>query len=471
MCLHEYLERLGMASASERNELTNTREELERMREERDKAREESKRIKEERDRLESKVELLQERCDRLGRRVRYTHTPEERKKEKDCEAAPSAGREKVLHVEHLKEPLSPISRDSESSLDEYREHACMLHLSILTNFYVLHQYISSEGLSLQKARRFLERESGRLSERQAALQAAQAQSSSSQYPNTTSHAQATQEMYRNLQQVRVSASDVEELRVTVQRGNSLLRRKEERLQQLESSVSHHHYYDDQGRLAADRKVTFDVTESDMSSVSNGHDGPGGEPTVPAKVQHLAESLQHISGQLNTVLGALGSLTQRQTPYQPLPLPLPLSQPRTPTSMPLSQLSMPLSGPSWAWAPHSTSTPLRDSEDLLNSRWAKLFPGAPIESIATSSLRTNALYSGYSPASEQARSLSSMQPKAVEMDGQRLQGLIDGNKRWLETRRKDPSVPLFTRYRTPPTMSGLVQLSLDDNNQIKVYHY
>ncbi|XP_031651834.1 centrosomal protein of 164 kDa isoform X3 [Oncorhynchus kisutch] len=452
-----------------REERTNAREELERMREERDKAREESRRMKEERDRLESKVELLQERCDRLGRRVsdleqseikrpstRLDRTEEERKKEKDCEAAPSAGQEKVLHVEHLKEPLSPISRDSESSLDD------------------LHQYISSEGLSLQKARRFLERESGRLSERQAALQAAQAQSSSSQYPNTTSHAQATQEMYRNLQQVR-EASDVEELRVTVQRGNSLLRRKEERLQQLESSVaeevSHHHYYDDQGRLADDRKVTFDVTESDMSSASNGHDGPGGEPTVPAKVQHLAESLQHISGQLNTVLGALGSLTQRQTPYQPLPLPLPLSQPRTPTSMPLSQLSMPLSGPSWAWAPHSTSTPLRDSEDLLNSRWAKLFPGAPIESIATSSLRTNALYSGYSPASEQARSLSSMQPKAVEMDGQRLQGLIDGNKRWLETRRKDPSVPLFTRYRTPPTMSGLVQLSLDDNNQIKVYHY
>lgn len=96
---------------------------------------------------------------------------------------------------------------------------------------------------------------------------------------------------------------------------------------------------------------------------------------MPAKVQHLAESLQHISGQLNTVLGALGSLTQRQTPYQPLPLPLPLSQPRTPTSMPFSQLSMPLSGPSWAWAPHSTSIQPRGSEDLLNSRWAKLFPG------------------------------------------------------------------------------------------------
>ncbi|XP_045068916.1 centrosomal protein of 164 kDa isoform X2 [Coregonus clupeaformis] len=466
-----------------REERTKARDEAERAREERDKAKEESRRMKEERDRLESKVELLQERCESLSRRVsdleqseikrpsRLDRTEEEVEREKDSEAAPStAGREKVLHVEDLKEPpLSPISRDSESSLDDLR------------------QYISSEGLSLQKARRFLERESGRLRERQTALQLAQARSSSSQYPSTTTQTQATQEMYRNLQQ---EASDVEELRVTVQRGNSLLRRKEERLQQLESSVaeevSHHHYYDDQDRLAADRKVTFDVTESDMSSVSNGHDGLalslplsfplylstlGGEPTVPAKVQHLTESLQHISGQLNTVLGALGSLTQRQTPYQPLPLPLPLSQPRTPTSMPLSQLSMPLSGPSWAWAPHSTSTQPRGSEDLLNSRWAKLFPGAPIEPIATSSLRTNALYSGYSPASEQARSLSSMQPKSVEMDGQRLQGMIDGNKRWLETRRKDPSVPLFTRYRTPPTMSGLVQLSLDDNNQIKVYHY
>ncbi|XP_036821472.1 centrosomal protein of 164 kDa isoform X2 [Oncorhynchus mykiss] len=446
-----------------REERTKVRDELETIREERDKAKEESRRMKEERDRLESKVELLQERCDRLCRRVsdleqseikrpttRLDRTEEEaaRKEEKDSEAPPStAGREKVLHVEDLKEP--PV-------LDDLR------------------QYISSEGLSLQKARRFLERESGRLSERQAALQAAQAQSSSSQYPNTTSHAQATQEMYRNLQQVR-EASDVEELRVTVKRGNSLLRRKEERLQQLESSVaeevSPHHYYDDQDRLVTDRKVAFDVTESEMSSVSNGLDGPGEDPTVPAKVQHLAESLQHISGQLSTVLGALGSLTQRQTPYQPLPLPLPLCQPRTPTSMPLSQLSMPLSGPSWAWAPHSTSIQPRGSEDLLNSRWAKLFPGAPIESIATSSLRTHTLYSEYSPASEQARSLSSMQPKSVEMDGQRLQGLIDGNKRWLETRRKDPSVPLFTRYRTPPTMSGLVQLSLDDNNQIKVYHY
>lgn len=61
--------------------------------------------------------------------------------------------------------------------------------------------------------------------------------------------------------------------------------------------------------------------------------------------------------------------------------------------------------------------------------------------------------------------------KSVEVDGQRLQGLIDGNKRWLEMRKKDTSVPLFTRYQAPSAKSGLVQLGLDDNNQIRVYHY
>ncbi|XP_034149441.1 centrosomal protein of 164 kDa [Esox lucius] len=441
-----------------REERNNAREEMERARKDRDKVKEESRRVKEERDRLESKVELLQERCDRLTRRVSDLEQKEMRKpptrpdraelreeeegKKSKHEEAPSSGRERGLHVDDLEEPpVSPVP-SSDSSLDDLR------------------QYISSEGLSLQRARRFLERESGRLSERQAALQEAQAHSSSGPEPDAASHTQATQEIYRSLKQ---EASDVEELRLAVQRGNTLLRRKEERLQQLESSVaaelSPQPSYDELSRLMADRKVAFDVTESDVSSASNGHDSPGGHPTVPAKVQQLAESLQHISGQLNTVLGAL---TQRQTPYHPLPLPQPLSQPRTPTAMPLS-------GPSWAWVPHSTCSQPRGSEDLLNSRWAKLFPGAPAQPIAISSLRNNALYSGYTPASEQARSLSSLQPKSVELDGQRLQGLIDGNKRWLETRRRDPNVPLFTRYRTGK--NGLVQLSLDDNNQIKVYHY
>lgn len=31
--------------------------------------------------------------------------------------------------------------------------------------------------------------------------------------------------------------------------------------------------------------------------------------------------------------------------------------------------------------------------------------------------------------------------------------------------------PLFTRYAAPSSKSGLVQLGLDDNNQVRVYRY
>ncbi|XP_036938904.1 centrosomal protein of 164 kDa-like isoform X1 [Acanthopagrus latus] len=469
-----------------REERGEAKEEEERLREERDRARDESRRAKVDKERLESKVALLQERCDRLSRRisemeegegVSVSPRPEpkqEKKKAEKAEAmAPSSvRRDSPLHVEDLDDPpLSPMP-DSHSSMDEFR------------------RYISSHGASIQKTKVFLERESCRLMERQAALRAAQA--SSSQDPNQDGG--VTEEMIRNLQQ---EARNVVELQRTVQRGNTLLRRKEEQLQQLESSLAEETLFEDLSRLGGERKVTFDVTESDLSSTVDPPDGTGGHPTVPDKVQELAESLQQISGQLNTVLGALGSLAQRQsvTPYTAFPLPL--SQPHsstTPTSAPVmpqkhnlghSPLAAPhpmrLSEPSWAWAPQgsSTATPffstpissgLRASEDLINSRWSQIFPRAAIDPITSSSMRPTSAYSSYMPASEHGRSLRSTQ-KSAEVDGQRLQGLIDGNKRWLEMRKKDNSVPLFTRYQAPSTKSGLLQLGLDDNNQIRVYHY
>uniref|UniRef100_A0A3B4F7H3 Centrosomal protein of 164 kDa n=1 Tax=Pundamilia nyererei TaxID=303518 RepID=A0A3B4F7H3_9CICH len=312
-------------------------------------------------------------------------------------------------------------------------------------------RYISSHGASIQKTKLFLERESSRLMKRQAALQAHPAQGG------------ATEETMINLEQ----------LERTVQRGNSLLRRKEEQLLQLENSIAKEPLFEDLSRLAGGRKVTFDVSESDLSSDI---------PTVPAKVQELAESLQQISGQLNTVLGALGSLTQQQstTPYAAFPPPL--SHPHS-TLAPTSSSSAPViaqmynlgtsslasppplerpSEPPWSWATQSGpaasplfSTPisseLRASRDTLNSRWSQIFPGMLLDY-------------------EHSRALHST-PRSAEMDGQRLQGLIDGNKRWLEMRKKDTSIPLFTRYQAPSSKSGLVQLGLDDNNQIRVYHY
>ncbi|XP_044057299.1 centrosomal protein of 164 kDa-like isoform X2 [Siniperca chuatsi] len=469
-----------------REERSEAKEEEERLREERDKAREESRRAKEGKERLESKVALLQERCDHLSRRVSELEQgegvsasprPEPKQDKKRAEkaevTAPSSDRrDSLLHVEDLDDPpLSPVP-DSHSSMDEFR------------------RYISSHGASIQKTKLFLEKESSRLMARQAALRAAQ--TSSSQDPNQEGG--VTEEMIRHLQQ---EARNVVELQRTVQRGNTLLQRKEEQLQQLESSIAEEPLFEDLSRLAGERKVTFDVTESDLSSTVDPPDETGGHPTVPDKVQELAESLQQISGQLNTVLSALGSLAQRQsaTPYTAFPLPHSTQAPTSATStsatvMPQmhtlgpSSLAPPppvrLSEPSWNWAPQGTSaaTPLfstpissglRASEDLINSRWSQIFPRAAMDPITSSTMRTSSAYS-YTPASEHGRILRSMQT-SVEVDGQRLQGLIDGNKKWLEMRKKDTSIPLFTRYQAPSTKSNLVQLGLDDNNQIRVYHY
>ncbi|XP_051255491.1 centrosomal protein of 164 kDa isoform X1 [Dicentrarchus labrax] len=473
-----------------REERSEAKEEQERLREERDRAREESRRLREDKERLESKVALLQERCNHLSRRasdmeqgegVSCTPRPEPKQDKKNAEkaevAAPSSDRrDSLLHLEDLEDPpLSPVP-DSHSSMEEFR------------------RYISSHGASIQKTKLFLERETSRLMERQAALQAAQTVSSQ----NSNQEGGVTEEMIRNLQQ---EARNVVELQRTVQRGNTLLWRKEEQLQQLESSIAEEPLFEGLSRLAGERKVTFDVTESDLSSTADPPDGTGGHPTVPDKVQELAESLQQISGQLNTVLGALGSLAQRQSASSYTAFPPPLSQPHsnpaptsaTSTSAPvmpqmytLGPSSLPpppplrLSEPSWNWAPQGSSagTPLfstpvssglRASEDLFNSRWSQIFPRAATNPITSSTMRPPSAHS-YTPISEHGRSLRSMQ-KSVEVDGQRLQGLIDGNKRWLEMRKKDTNIPLFTRYQAPSTKSSLVQLGLDDNNQIRVYHY
>ncbi|KAM7413541.1 hypothetical protein PAMA_020763 [Pampus argenteus] len=496
--LKEELERMREDKAQARELIHKAREDRseakqqeERLREERDKAREECRKVKEDKERLESKVALLQERCDRLSRRVSELEQDEggsaspreepkhgKKKAEKAEATAPSSDRrDSPLHVDDLEDPpLSPLP-DSHSSVDEFR------------------QYISTHGASIQKTRLFLERESSRLMERQAALRAVQ--SSSSQDP--IHGVGGTEEMIRNLQQ---EARNVAELQRTVQRGNTLLRRKEEQLHQLESSIADEPLFEDLSRLAGERKVTFDVTESDLSSTADPPDGTGGRPTVPAKVQVLAESLQQISGQLNTVLNALGSLAQRQsaTPYTAFPLSP--SQPHSthaPTSatftsapllpqvqtLGLTSLPTPpavrLSEPPWSWAPQGSSaapplfsTPitsgLRASEDIASSRWSQIFPGAAMDPVASSTMRATSSYSAYTPASEHSHSLRFMQ-KSAEVDGQRLQGLIDGNKRWLEMRKKDSSIPLLTRYQAPSTKSSLVQLGLDDNNQIRVYHY
>uniref|UniRef100_A0A1A8A3R2 Centrosomal protein 164kDa n=1 Tax=Nothobranchius furzeri TaxID=105023 RepID=A0A1A8A3R2_NOTFU len=392
------------------------KEAMERMREKRDKARVETRRAMEDKEKLEREVLLLKEKCDYFSQQI------------------------------------------SHGGMDRYR------------------RYVSSHDAAIQKAKLLLEWENNRLMERRAALKAVQR--GSSQDPHLTG------ETSRTLQQ---EARDLAELEQTVQRGNSLLQKTEEHLQQLESSMAEELLLDDYSQLAGERKVTFDVTESDGGSSSNLEppDGTGSPPTVPAKVQLLAESLQHISSQLNSVLGVLSSLTQRggSTPYTPLSVSHPSLTATSVPAIPQEQNPSPITAappplmslpkPLWSQGLQtgSTAAPLsgepRASTDLINSRWSQIFPGSAAD---RSSTRTSPLYPSYTPASEHIRNLRVTQ-KSVEVDGQRLQGLIDSNKRWLDLRKKDTSVPLFIRYRPLPSQSSLVQLGLDDNNQIRVYHY
>ncbi|XP_051520913.1 centrosomal protein of 164 kDa-like isoform X2 [Myxocyprinus asiaticus] len=407
----ECLPRVLQENRDLREELERVTSDLQREREERERETAEQSRMMQERERLEKRVSVLQDRCEQLTSRVSELEqkssaasrterglledgVEDEQKKKKKK-------RENVLHLEDL-EPSDCSPGDSDASVHDVR------------------QYMWNESLSLLRARQFLERQSAHVSDRQAALRATH---SSLKDPTPES---STHQIYSNLQQ---EVRDLSELRETLQKGQTLLQEKEEKLNQLQTSLTEEVSYEGGERLA-DRKVTFDVTESEMSSVY------GPEATVPVKVQQLADSLQLISGQLNSVLGALGSLTHKQTP---------------PTLIPPLQ-----SSPSWAWPVNPAPSLSNGHTHVLQNCWSGL---------NTETSRTHVSYSGYTPLS-----LSSLRP-SVEVEGQRLQGLIEVNKRWLEAQRKNHNIPLFPNFRTSSSSGGLVQLSLDDNNQIKVHHY
>ncbi|XP_077086503.1 uncharacterized protein cep164 isoform X6 [Siphateles boraxobius] len=389
-------------------ELQRMRADLQRERQERERQREENSRMKEERQQLETRVTLLQDRCEQLSSRVSELEQSGRTEREEDQQKKSKRKTENGLRLEDLDASVLRSGEASDASVDEY----------------VVRQYMWNESVSLLRARQFLERQSVQVSDRQAALRAAHS-SLKDPSPGTSTH-----QLYHNLQQ---EVRDLAELRETLHKGQTLLKEKQEKLNQLENSLTEEVSCEDAER-SADRKVTFDVTESEMSSIYSP------EGTVPVKVQQLADSLQLISGQLNSVLGALGSLTHKQAPPT-LTTPLP---PR----------------PSWAWpvnpSPSLSKGLAHRPTDSLQNRWSGL---------STETSRAHMTYSGYTPPS-----LSSLRPSA-EVEGQRLQGLIEGNKRWLEAQRKNRNIPLFPNLRTGSSSGGLVQLSLDDNNQIKVHHY
>ncbi|XP_075437174.1 centrosomal protein of 164 kDa-like [Ascaphus truei] len=205
----------------------------------------------------------------------------------------------------------------------------------------------------------------------------------------------------------------------------------------------------------------------------------GSEPCPPLRVQHLSESLHRITSDLNGVLGALGNLNS-DTRY-PLPTPLP----HTPAGVSLSaytslaRLTPPAGSPpltQWAW--HSGVNPslsssasslsaTRSVDAILVEKWRKYFPGG----IPSLSARPAENTLGYVPAGEQIRMMQNTALRTRDTDTRSVQLMIDTNKKWLENFRNDPKVPLLSRGSRTPAGAGLLQLGLDENNQIKVYHY
>ncbi|XP_061915839.1 centrosomal protein of 164 kDa-like isoform X3 [Entelurus aequoreus] len=415
-----------------REERNKAEQEMERLREEIDKVMEESEKVKEEKQRLESKVALHQEQCERLSRRVSELETHEGQsafRRKKKSTSLSNGQAASARHGDELEETISSAAPDSCSDMLQFN---------------------SSHGSALQRTRTLLEKESHQLMERQTTLHVAQ--SNYTPQPNQGGGRTEQKKMRRlsELSQMIISEIPL----------------KSEPLKHDDSSIAQKSLLQDAGQ----RKVTFNVTEdSDLSSTVDPSNETGGNLTFLAKVQELAESQQQISGQLNTVLGALGSLAQRHSSTS-LPAFTTVLSPSTATrSSPflpqvpvLGPISLEQPKPLWKasniagfglanFVASSSTAGLRTFGDVAHRRWTDFFPeGAEIQS-SISSLHVQ---------------------KTVKVDGQKLQKLIESNKRWLEMRKKDTSIPLLTRYRpSSSSQNNLVQLGLDDNNQIKVYHY
>ncbi|KAL4647296.1 centrosomal protein of 164 kDa-like [Arapaima gigas] len=209
------------------------------------------------------------------------------------------------------------------------------------------------------------------------------------------------------------------------------------------------------GSLKCSESIKQPVNKSHQSNTET-HSSRGSQPTLAAELQQLTEFVQYLSGQLNSMLGALDCLAQRQAPV------LPLAQPSY-TSLPSPVHHSVCHGVSCVSGPPA---PSKNLKEMLSSQWNKILPDRHVENTVMDSA-----YSGHTPARELSRCLFSTLPKLAEVDSQRVQDLIESNKRWLEGHRRDSSMSALSQMKNPPYIGRLVQFSLDEKNEIIVHHF
>ncbi|XP_027419428.1 centrosomal protein of 164 kDa isoform X5 [Bos indicus x Bos taurus] len=425
---------------------------------------------------LESQVELLQAQSQRLQKHVSDLEVQAQKKQDllkelevKDSNTSPHL--EPDLLLEDLRR--SPrTSKETDLSLDSARH------------------YLSAEGVALRNAKEFLMQQSRSMRRRQTALKAAQqhwrqelasAQEADKDPPGT----KALEDVCKDLEE---ETRHLDEMKSALWKGHDLLKKKEEKLHQLESSLREEASDEDMLRGPPTKKVvTFDLSDLEDGSSDSSDSCPlprfnlTPSPTFPNKIHYLSSSLQSISSQLNGVLGVVGSLNAQPPPlFTSTPVPLPTQASRSTLAPPHPSLTRgSASSPArptsaqWTWdpglGPRLSSSAAQTVDDFLVEKWRKYFPtGIPFLSSGPAPLENRL---GYVSASEQLRRLQHPSSRVPQVGTSNLQDMIAANRKWLEHYKNDPKLPLFSSVPKPAAGSSFLQLDLDENNRLKIYHY
>ncbi|XP_029399017.1 centrosomal protein of 164 kDa isoform X2 [Mus pahari] len=443
---------------------------------------------------LESQVDLLQAQSQRLQKHLSSLEAEVQRKqevlKEMAAETNASPHPEPGLHIEDLRKSFGTNENQELSSSLSLSKEEIDLSMESVPHF------LSAEGVAVRSAKEFLVRQTRSMRRRQTALKAAQqhwrhelasAQEVDEDLPGT----EVPGTMRKNLDE---ETRHLDEMKSAMRKGHDLLKKKEEKLNQLESSLQEEVSDEDTLKGSSIKKVTFDLSDmDDLSSESLEsspvlHITPPPNSADPNKIHYLSSSLQRISSELNGVLNVLGSLNSQPPPQGLISQPPPplftsslrssknVFAPAYSSKTKLSSLSSitPMST-QWAWDPGqgtklvSSSSSSQTVDDFLLEKWRKYFPsGIPLLS-GSPPPPENKL--GYVSVSEQLHFLQRSHPRVPKSDSVSIQSMIESNRKWLEHFRNDPKVQLFSSVPKSTTTSNLLQLGLDENNRLNVFHY
>ncbi|XP_044138178.1 centrosomal protein of 164 kDa isoform X2 [Bufo gargarizans] len=433
---------------------------------------------------LEAQIELLKSRHRRLQNMANDLEE-EVNKKQEDLKGLKKEGTVNPAETELCLEDLAKSSNLIHSITSSYRTElpkasSTPVHIPGLdSSIDDMRSYISSQGSSIQRAKDFLRLQTRSMCRRQTLLKAAKQEwRHNMQESQEAQESQKLEGIRKNLEE---ESRNLKDIRSTMEKGHVLLQEKEQRLQELEDSLLEEVSEDDTLKGRRIKKiVTFNLSDSDDTSSGSSMDAhrgdvPGSQISLPLKVQHLSQSLRHVTAELNSVLSSLS--------YDPQSILYAHSQPPSMAGIPVSAYaSLSRIGPQigshslsqWAWrtGAHSnaaSASAAQTVDAIVAEKWRKYFPGGTPLLVEQPLHTDNKL--GYVTAEEQLRNMQSTTLRAQHADKQTLQAMIDTNKKWLENYKNDPKVLLPSRMNRSPTGKGLLQLGLDENDKIKVYHY